>query len=133
MNKKIWIVSIVWTMILASCWANAPENSTSSVPVPDVNTSTVNDASPELQIVEINKSYLFWEHESSIVWFMALEDWIVKTIEFPWSQWASKIFAENIWDQVIWKSLNWLKIDTISWASGASDAFNDFLTELDSK
>lgn len=138
MNKKIWIVSIASTMLLASCWGNLTENNTWSIvntDTPSINNETwenTNNVS-NAKTIQINKSYSLWESTWSLVWSMVLENWIIKSVEFPWAQWPNKLFADNVWNQIIWKSIDWLKIDTISWASITSDAFNEFLNEISVK
>jgi hypothetical protein len=40
------------------------------------------------------------------------------------------MFTDKISKDLVWKTLSWLQIDTVSWASLVSWAFNTYLASL---
>lgn len=64
----------------------------------------------------------------SMTWYLEVKDWVIVWVGWMENaQGPQKNFAEWVWAKVIWKEIKGLQIDTISWASLTTAAFNKYL------
>lgn len=118
--------TVTWTIQNTLTGENIQENQelNSEISVNEVENETAKKVDFTLEYTTPNgqKASLSWNMEVKngvIVWVWGME-WLA------WPQWE---FAKWLWDEVIGKEIEWLQIDTISWASLVSYAFNEFLKE----
>lgn len=90
------------------------------------------DSSSEwVEIIEINRAYDLPNWQQNILkGELSIKDWIIKEIEIEKNWPKQTILSDKIWELVIWKSLSDAEIDTVSWATLTSYAFNEFIQEL---
>lgn len=151
--KKISYLFVVAIFALASCTKQNVEqpNNTIETPENESNVSSTSGSSStwaqealnenissgttvnEWNVTkkEFNLSYTMpnWA-EATMGWYITIDNWVVTWVwGMDWLQWPQKTFADAIWTEIIWKEVSWLQIDTISWASLVTSAFNDFLSK----
>jgi len=149
--KKLAIAAILPLVALTSCnkeqaqevvesntWNTNIDNTWSEVSTWEVLNSEISASTMTASWVEIknfSQKYLLPNGEESVLaWKIQLENWIIKSIEFPWldlnSWYPQATFAKAIWEKIIWKEIKWLQVDAVSWASLTTTAFNEYLKNL---
>ena len=84
------------------------------------------------EIIEVNAPYELpnWD-KVRLEFYMEVKNWVVVWMwGISWKKWAQEKFVNWIIDQIVWKELKWLQVDTVSWASLVSYAFNEFLNTV---
>lgn len=139
--KKIATLAVLPVIALASCekeevQINTPIESQNEVVNETTSTSTLNENITQTSTDEqaFNFNYEIGGNQVPVSGKFVLEKGIVTEMivngatingETPIDK-----FATNAPSQVIGKSLNWLKIDSVSGASYVTMGFNEFLTTL---
>lgn len=119
-----------WNTNIDNTWSEA---STWEVLNSEISASTM--TSSWVEVKNFSQKYLLPNGEDSVLaWKIQLENWIIKSIEFPWldlnSWYPQATFAKAIWEKIIWKEIKWLQVDAVSWASLTTTAFNEYLKNL---
>lgn len=151
--KKVSYLFVVAIFALASCTKQSVEQTNNTIETPENESNvsvdsgssltwtqevlnenissgtTVNEGSVTKKDFSLSYTMPNWA-EATMSWYITIDNWVVTWVWWmEWLQGPQKTFAESIWNEIIWKEVSWLKIDTISWASLVTTAFNDFLSK----
>ncbi len=151
--KKIATLAVLPVIALASCskWNEAPVETSKNV---DTTTSEVNTLNETWATENLNNNIstttteswvintkdftfdydLYWT-QVKVAWKFSLNKWVISSISFDWTEFEKwqqplKMFTDKMSQDLVWKELKGLSIDTLSWASLVSWAFNKYLSSL---
>lgn len=146
--KKIATLAVLPVIALASCSKSneAPVDTTTDSTTSSVDSTNevtnnealnenISTATMDTETWVVEKSFDFTYEINwftvPVKWKFTIENSLVTAMTFEWINLDEETplasFAKNAPAQVIWKSLEWLQIDTVSWASYVTMWFNEFL------
>lgn len=148
--KNFSFISILFIFVLSSCWQqnwnpqvnNSPKTVWGNQITIKENNSLDNNISAQVTDSsgmvkkEFNLSYNLADWRPlEFSWNLQIENWTIKSVEFPnydlvnW-QWYEVEFAKKIQKDLIWKQIKGLQYDWMTWASLTTKAFNEFLNTI---